>query len=208
MQEYTQEMKGHGSQLANKVAQIDPSFSMDMPKQQQADNVSIYELEQVGLIDRVKHMFAGEMFNPQTGQWDKMQGVCPPMNDKGVHHFMIKFSSHLDKNITLSDFTVEQIGDMMVEICYDILEVLWKRHKEFEIKRENFHFIMHILEHQIFANYMRAKDGGERKHRETLIKSVESVVDRQEMTKRGGSSPLSFLNPFNRGNIQARQGGL
>jgi hypothetical protein len=169
----------------------------------QDNNVSIYELDDDALIMRVKHLLAGEIFNPETGRWDKLVGVKPPMNDSGVHHFMIKFGGHLDKNIKLSDFTLEKIGEMMTDICNDILEIYWQRGREFAIDAENMTFIMHILEHQIYANYMRALDGKERLHRETVIRSVENIREVQSTATRENSHGFSFGNIFKKNNTGA-----
>jgi len=204
MQEQELENKRHGSHFAGKSAQLDPSFSLDMLKQQQSDNVSIYELDQSPLIERIKHLLASEIFNPNTGTWEKEEDIEPLMNSKGVHYFMVKFGGHLDKNITLSKLDISKIHQMMVEICNDILEIFWKKDKIFDIKRENMSSILHIVEHHIYANYMRALDGGERTHRETLIKSVESIIDRQDSPKQSsGGGMLGMLNPFKRKQPQA-----
>lgn len=168
--------------ISNKLAYLDGAMSLDTLKQQQADNVSIHELEQVHLIDRIRHMLAGEVYNNETGYYERRDDLSPPMNAKGVHFFILKFGGHLDKNITLSNFTLEEINQMMLEICYDINEIFFKRCTEFDIKQENMSFIKHILEHEIRANYLRAKDAGERKHRETVIRSVERLSDNQSNT--------------------------
>lgn len=178
-----------------------------MQSKQQESNVSIYELDDEALILRVKHMLAGEVFNPETGRWDKMKGVAPPMNDKGVHHFMIKFGGHLDKNIKLSDFKIEKIGDMMIDVCNDMTEIFWQRGEEFEIAPENMTFIMHILEHQIYANYMRALDGKERLHRETVIRSVENIKDVQNTNTNDHNKGNVFGNIFKNSKTGSILGG-
>ena len=180
---------------------------IDNNKQQQSDNVSIYELDDEALIIRIKHLLAGEIANPETGKWDKMVGIAPPMNDKGVHHFMVKFGGHLDKNIKLSDFTAESIGEMMVDICNDILEIFWERANEFEIQPENMTCIMHIIEHQIYANYRRALEGKERIHRETVIRSVENVRDIQSTSNTERSGAFSFGNIFKKNKMGLVAGG-
>jgi len=166
-------------------------------KDNNSNNASIFELEQDNLIERVRRKLAGEVYNPTTGEWELEEGLDPPMNKKGVHHFIIKFGGHLDKNITLSEFRLIKIHEMLMEICTDILEIFWKKGQDFDIKKENMTFIMHILEHNIYANYMRALDGGERKHRETVMKLIESRIDRQEAPKQNTSRIGGlFKNPF------------
>lgn len=184
------------------------SFYIEALKQQQSDNVSIYELEDENLMDRIRHALAGEIYIPQEGKWKDIEGVKPPMNKKAVHHIMVKLAGHLDKNIKLSSLDIDKIHEMMVEVTNDILEIFWKRGQEFEIKQENMSFILHILEHQIYANYMRAKDGGERRHRETVIKSIENIKDVQttQDTSRGFS--LGLFNPFKKRGKQTSGGGM
>jgi hypothetical protein len=172
-----------------------------MQSKPQESNVSIYELDDEALIHRVKHMLAGEIFNPETGRWDKMGGIAPPMNDKGVHHFMIKFGGHLDKNIKLSHFKIEKIGEMMIDVCNDICQIFWHRGDEFEINPENMTFIMHILEHQIYANYMRALEGNEMTHRETVIRSVENIRDVQNTNTRDHNNGNVFGNIFKKNKV-------
>jgi len=207
MQQEEFEARQHGSQFAPKMTEINPRFSMDRLKQQQADNVSIYELDQEALIEKVRHTLAGEIYDPETDMWVADPDLQPPMNHKGVHFFMLKFGGHLDKNVTLSNLTIERIHMMIYEIEVAILEIFFKRAQEFEIKQENMDYIKQIVAQQIYANLLRALDSGERKHRETLIKSVESVIDRQSNSETIGSNSgglFGFLkaNRPNRGGQQ------
>jgi hypothetical protein len=158
----------------------DPTLPLDSNQQGGDINVSMYELEQLNLKESIRHSLAGEIYDPKHGVWVHDKELGRPMNLRGVHFFMTKLSGHLDKNVTLSDFTVDQINEMLTEVCNDILEIFWKRNKEFEIIQANMNYILHIIEHQIFANYRRAKEGGERRHRETMVRYVENVRDSQQ----------------------------
>lgn len=183
MQSDEYDYRQQGSQFADKMIDLEPKFTHNHYKSQQADSVSMYELEQDTLIEKIRHTLAGERYDTENEVWSADKELAPPMNRKGVHHFMLKFGGHLDKNVTLSNFKLEEIHRMMFEICMDIDEIFLKRSVEFGIKQENMDFIKHILEHQILANLKRALDNGERKHRETLIRSVESIRDTQSTSE-------------------------
>jgi hypothetical protein len=196
MQEQEYAQKREGSTFANKLPYLGEDLDHGRVAQSQSDNVSVYELESQALIDKIKHMFLGEVYNPVNGLWEITPHLAPPMNKKGAHFFMLKFSGHLDKNIMLSEFTLEEINQMMLEICADVNEIFFKRAEEFEIKQENMSFIKRILEHEIRATYKRALSGGERTHRETLIKQEMRVVDTQTSSHVGTSGGGGFFGMF------------
>jgi hypothetical protein len=204
MQEQEYAQKREGSTFADKLPYLGEDLDSGRVAQSQADNVSVYELESQNLIDKIKHMFLGEVYNPLNGLWEIAPHLAPPMNEKGAHFFTLKFGGHLDKNIMLSLFTLEEINQMMLEICADINEIFFKRAEEFEIKQENMSFIKRILEHEIRATYKRALNGGERTHRETLIKQEMRVVDTQTSSHVGTSSGGGIFGMF--GNNKNRGG--
>lgn len=172
------------------------------------ENVSIYELEDENLIERVRHLLAGEVYDPHEGEWVKHPDVKPPMNSKGVHYFMIKFGGHLDKNIKLSHFDQKKINEMMVEICNSILKIFWYYDSDFEIRLADMNMIINLLEHNIYANYMRALNGGERKHRETLIKLHETSVEKTTDSGVPKSSFFSGFSPFKNKQVEGGNSGL
>jgi hypothetical protein len=163
-------------------------------KQQQSDNVSIFELESEILIDRIKHQLRGDVFDPNNNCW--VQTYKPHVNEEGIGKFVFIISGMLDKNITLSHLDLDKIYRMSYEICTAIIGLIFRKSKEYEIAAEDRDLILNIIEQQIFSTLMRAKDGGERTHRETIIKSVENVVDKQTHTQARTGSILASLNPF------------
>jgi len=141
------------------------------------NNVSIYELEQIELIEKIKHVFAGEVWDRNEGKWVQVHKARA--NDEGIGHILTIIAAHLDKNITLSELDIFQISRMTFEVTSAVIGVIFMKHNEYEIGPEDRDIIVNVVEHHVYANYMRALNGGERRHRETVIKSVESIVERQ-----------------------------
>jgi len=175
---------------------VDTSGYNSMLQQQQSDNVSIYELEQDELIERIRHQLSGEVWDAQEARWIQINE--PRANRKGIGHICSVIASHLDKNITLSHLSLKQIYQMAFEVSSVVTGIIFMKHTEYEIGPDDRDVIMTIIDHHVFANYMRALDGGERKHRETVIKSVESIVERQSMPQSGGGGLFGGLNLFKR----------
>lgn len=167
-------------------------------KTQQADNVSIYELENEGLVERIRHKLRGEIYDVETGRW--VQVYKAHMNDEGLGKFMFVVESLLDKNITLSKLDLNKVYKMAYEINSAIIGVIFKKSVEYEIDPVDRDLIIDIIDLQVFSTLMRALDGGERTHRETIIKSIENVVDKQTHTMGGGGGVFASLNPFKKMN--------
>ena len=56
-----------------------------------------------------------------------------------------------------------------------------------------------------FGRKLRALDGGERRHRETIIKSVENIRDVQDTSQQQKQGFSLLRNPFKRNNPPMRQ---
>jgi len=172
-----------------------PSMELDAGGlKSQTDNVSIYELENENLIDRIRHKLRGEIYDLNSGRW--VQVYEPHMNDAGLGKFMFVIESLLDKNISLSNLTIDKVYRMSYEINTAVIGIVFKRSKEYEIDQVDRDIIVDIIDLQVYSTLVRALEGGERTHRETIIKSVENNIMKQQGTRGNGGSLFASLNPF------------
>jgi hypothetical protein len=113
------------------------------------------------------------------------------MNDDAVNTIMSILRPHINKNVFLSNFTDEDIDQIMQKLHIKISMLIGVNTKEFGIKETNLHTIVEICTNPIFSAYKRAAHEGERNMFTRTQRGVETRVHNED----GGRGIFSRFMP-------------
>ena len=153
---------------------------------------SIFEIDNEPIVDSIVNYLRG--YKLIDGSWVPIDERNPHtyalMNEKGIAAITPILRIHVDKLIIMSDLEMENIYCMSSEVAHTIISLLAKNYHEFGIQgtAEHLDIVYNMIDHAVFSTLRRAFHGGERKHRETIMKMVEQFVQREEEKKKPGMS--------------------
>ena len=156
---------------------------------------SIFEIDNEPIIDKIVQYLRGKHFIDK--RWQPIDPEHPDgnriMNEKGIMNFVTILRPHLDKMMILSELTMDEIYMICRRVSFMLIRLLSSHYQEFHIvpTKANLSLIHGVIDNIVFTTVRRAHRGGERRHRETMLKLVEQYVQK-ETEKTGGIS----LNPF------------
>ena len=96
------------------------------------------------------------------------------VNETGLRVIATNLRGYLNKNIILSNFqTDEMINKIAMENAIEMCKLLYTSYDKFNIKKENFSTIVRVIDVNVYASLLRAKDGFFVHHLSTTERHVE-----------------------------------
>lgn len=169
-------------------------------KQDSSEVGIIRELSPFKVLQNVRRNLKGFFWNPDTKEFEKLEGFEPLMNDTGISKYLAIMSSFLNDTTTFSSFKEEEIAQIVCYICDAAIPVIHINYKEYGVKNKS---DLLILDNQIFmmaiSALKKAVGGGDRNViRGTLSENIMSRYMQQPGMEQQHRSFLSRLNPFAR----------
>lgn len=158
---------------------------------------SIFEIDNEPIIEKIANYLWGKHLI--NGEWapidDKNPEAYRLMNEKGIVNVITLLRPHVDKMVILSDLMLDEIYVICRSVRFEIIRLLAEHSAEYDIvpTKANLGLILAIIDNTIFATVKRAFRGGERKHRETMLKLVETHLQKETDRSGGGFNPFRAL---------------
>ena len=178
--EQTQQ-QGQGQTQAPHFTQ--PPFFSDA----QSKNLIIFSLNPDEVVDEIIHRLKGEELN-EKGEWYLDENSKTLVNMEGIKIISTLLRSHLPKNQTLANLRENDVIRLSRSIRLNIIEIMHEHWEKFGVFDEGNEEepdlsictqIVLLIDHNIFTNLTRAKDGGESK----LIRTVYRSHDQTQFAK-------------------------
>lgn len=186
--------------------QVDPQqdttrvFSQLMRQQEQdrEQNISsIFEIDNEPIVDQLANYLRGKHL--VENEWRFIDEENPSshriMNEKGIVNVVTLLRPHVNKLVILSELMLEEIYVICRDVRFALIRLFAEHYEEFDINptKANMSVLLTTLDNAIFATVKRAFRGGERKHRETLLKIHEQSVLKETDKQGGGFNPFKAL---------------
>ena len=147
------------------------------------------------ILEFIENTLKGMKLNSE-GVWEK-DDKSKPLKREGIFKILRILRSHLNKYQTLANLSESDIIRLGRDIRLNIIEIIYEEREDFVYEGENVEeesdlalctSIVLLIDHNIFANLTRAKNGGESKLLRTVYRSQDSISDisrSQEMQPQG-----------------------
>lgn len=142
-----------------------------MFNQEQDTNLIEWQLELDNILERVEHLLRGDVLklNKESGdmEWSTPEDDrLKLLNEYGVQLLVQFLASYLNRQIILSNFSEERIGEICKVVGDEISDQIESSFKEMGLdcpeKRKRYSAIVLQITHLVEAGYNRAYKGGER----------------------------------------------
>lgn len=116
------------------------------------------------------------------------------VNDKGISDIITLLRPLTDKMIILSDLTIDEIYSVCRDTRITLIRLLAENYKRYDLvpDKANLKLILTVIDNSVFVTAKRSHRGGEKKHRETMMRMIESITQREQKPPGSGIS----LSPF------------
>ncbi len=147
------------------------------------------------ILEFVENTLKGMRLNNE-GIWEQDKD-SKPLKREGIFKILRILRSHLNKYQTLANLDINDIIRLGRDIRLNIIEIIYEEREDFvyegQDEKEESDLalctsIVLLIDHNIFANLTRAKNGGESKLLRTVYRSQDSISDisrSQEMQPQG-----------------------
>lgn len=161
----------------------------------------IRELSPRKVLEQLRMNLKGYFFDYEKKTYIRIEGFEPLMNDKGIAKYLSIMSAVITDLITFSNYTAEEIPQLVLYVCDKAIPTIHINYKEYGIKEKS---DLQIIDIQIFnltlGAFKKAIGAGDRG-------VVGRTISENIMTRAGVIQPMreeqkSFLgriNPFHRG---------
>ena len=95
------------------------------------------------------------------------------VNEIGLRVISTRLRSYLNKNVILSNFDNEMIKRMALENSIDIIKLLYMSYDKFAIEKSNLTNVLRIIDINVYASLLRAKEGFFVDHLSTTQRYIE-----------------------------------
>jgi hypothetical protein len=158
------------------------------PKEQAIS--SVFEIDNEPIVETVINYLRGRRL--VDGDFEEIDPSAPGkyarINEIGIADISALLRTHVDKLMILSDLETEDIYRVCREVAQALVSLLAKNMSRYDIESvEHLEVIHSTIDHAVYVTLKRAFKGGERKHRETMLKLVEQYVQRETDKKTGFS---------------------
>lgn len=147
------------------------------------------------ILERIEHSWKGEHITIENGQakWDKMEGVKPAMNDKGINSIMGLLRKFGNRVHALSKYNEDEIYSAASSANHEVNKMLAMNFERWEVDITQYSEICFSASYFIFSVLKQAEDGMTRQLAMTMTKRTE--VSDESPQKQGGG----LMNLFYRG---------
>ena len=159
----------------------------DIPTGYLHPDFMIWQLETSDILDELTHLLRGEF--REGDKWVRRGERL--MNEEGIRMIVTIVGSHLTKDKVLTDLDEEDIKRIAKEVRDDVVDLLTLKWKEYEIDKAHLSIIVDIVDHFVYANLRRSKEGRTIDYLKPMIKRIETV--KAEKEKGGFLSWIPFF---------------
>jgi hypothetical protein len=144
-----------------------------------------FQLECDRIIEDVEHFLNGDKWMVNDHRWH-LKYYQPICSERMRYVLFETLRTHLDKNVTLSNFSEDDINKVMLKLNVELILLIGLNHEEFYYPFTYMDIVIQKMVNPIFANFKRAEGAGER----NAIKSIERV--QQTIMERPMDKPNLF----------------
>jgi hypothetical protein len=180
------------------------TYAQYIPRQQKEKDETpeigvIRELSPKKVLEQIRMNLKGYFFDYEEKKYIKLEGFEPLMNDRGIAKYLSIISSVVTDLITFSNYTPEEIPQLVLFVCDKSIPVIHLNYKEYGIKEKS---DLQIIDVQILnltlAAFKKAVGAGDRgvigRTIQESIMNRAGVLNNQIKEEKGGF--FSSLNPF------------
>jgi len=138
------------------LAEIEQYGRSSMPRQDKTD-LHRWQLDTTDIIYFIEHTLKGDVYNEGTALWEKRYRQI--INDVGLNEIMICITSHLNKNITLSNLSEDAVNRLAKETTADVINKLGMGFGKWGLDFGSLNTVVYLIDHNIYAMLQRAKNG-------------------------------------------------
>lgn len=144
-------------------------------RKQENDKTIRWKIDPDDVIQEIAHFLRGDTFNDNTGEWDenkskKNHRLC---NDEGIRTFTTYLRAYLNKNIILSNYDQKMINKVAMENALNVIKLIYTSYDKFDIDKRNFDMILSMIDNNVYATLLRAKEGFFVNHLSTTQRYIE-----------------------------------
>lgn len=186
--------------LINQEGSFLPSNSSEFKDQQVLDPVSPSAIAEQLTMEEVFEPIENSL---RGRKWDfvKKEYVStsnPLLSDEGIEDILRWLRSYFHKGFNLTNFTEEDVCNIMRRVCFSIIYKLAANFEVYKINKENLDPIMDLIEHNIFASIKMPLGEGHRKYIAGMQRM--HITESRSQAVNDAQSKKSFLgNVFRRG---------
>ncbi len=171
-QAFPYDMQGQGQQQEMPTEINDvydaPRFQMDGQTTQWLFNPEVE-------FEDLQRTLRGQFYNP-----DLKKVITRPearlVNEEGVYSILSLVKTHLYKHVSLSNFSKEEINEIVADVTMAIIDKLELEWKKYDMKKTNLTTVRIVVENTIRANLLRALQGAAAKSLRDTHKSTEVIT--------------------------------
>lgn len=196
------------------VEQQQQQISNPLFEDVQSKNLILNILNPNDIIEYVENTLLGKRLN-ENNQWELNQ-FARKIRVSGIYRTVQVLRGHLNKYQTLANLDKDDIMRMAKTIKLEMINTVYMNWEEFNYEDDlsdepdisAYDFIVNLIDHNVFSNLTRAKDGTENKLLRTVYRSNESgsSVERTVETQGGKGNWVSNLFTKNKGQSSMEQG--
>lgn len=136
-----------------------------------------FQLECERIIEDVEHFLNGDkwLVNERKWQLHYYQPIC---SERMRYVLLETLRTHLDKNITLSNFEADEIYATMAKLNMELILLIGLNHEEFYYPFTYMDIVIQKIINPIFANMKRAEGAGERNAIKNIEKVQQTILER------------------------------
>lgn len=171
-----QEVNNEELEEARAVQQPNQSGRASSFSSPKTDDMARFQIELNDLLEQFEHVLRGDEVKFEEGKriWiDNPRPEENPLNDHGVKAIMSEIQTYVNKHIILGDYEQQDINLIMRQYSRKIRNWLFLKAEEFgmntDLKRTYYTSIVMNVVNIVYASYVRAKDGAERRSLREMI---------------------------------------
>ncbi len=187
----TPEMQFTREQQAQQLDSDPNAIYANTMREEKITNI-LSQINPDNLLVDIEHRIRGEKKNVYTGQWEPIVKDQEPISDKLVSRFISYLGCILNQNTSMSNFSSNEINNLMGLTIDWIKDDLVVNAEEYGIegKYTEYDRIAHIICTSCFAVFKRALNGQESRRIFSILKVHENLTP--EKQKGGFLNNLKF----------------
>jgi len=191
MDQYSKEMEFYEKQQQRQIDNDPNSIYADSLREDKVANL-IYQISPDNLLGEIEHRIRGEKKDPYTEQWIPISKISKPISEELIGNFISFLGSILNQNTTLSNFSSNEINNIMGMIIAYIEDDLESNAKLYKIEGNYTEMtrIGMIICNSCFAVFKRALNGQESRRIFSALRVSENLS--QSGQKKGIAEALKF----------------
>ena len=184
-------MRAEQQSQQQQINQDPNSMLADNMREDKVSNI-LSQISPDGLLNEIEHRIRGEKKNEFTLTWEPINSKAKPVSEELVGRFMSFLGSILNQNTTMSNFSPQEINNIMDLVISYVANDLDVNSERYDIEGDYTEMdrIGHMIENNVFTVLKRAQNGMEARRVFSAWNVNENL--NQGNQKKGIASALSF----------------